>query len=91
MQLTEATDIVNEEIHRLDHNVDTAFETVNSRFQTVIDAIEKKRQEVLSDVCKRRDEKKKVLEEQLQIIQQERANVDSDVKVHTINEGSFLT
>merc|ERR1719410_608512 len=32
-KLDEATDIVNAEIHRLDHNADSAFEQVNARFQ----------------------------------------------------------
>ena len=45
-QLNDANDIVNEEIHRLDHNADAAFETVNARFQTVLDNVERRRQEV---------------------------------------------
>ena len=47
MQLNDANDIVNEEIHRLDHNADAAFETVNARFQTVLDNVERRRQEVI--------------------------------------------
>ena len=46
-QLNDANDIVNEEIHRLDHNADAAFETVNARFQTVLDNVERRRQEVI--------------------------------------------
>ena len=46
LQLNDANDIVNEEIHRLDHNADAAFETVNARFQTVLDNVERRRQEV---------------------------------------------
>ena len=46
-----------------------------------MDAVEKQRQEVLSEVRNRRDEKRKVLDEQLQIIQQERSKVDTDVQV----------
>ena len=49
MQLNDANDIVNEEIHRLDHNADAAFETVNARFQTVLDNVERRRQEVIYD------------------------------------------
>lgn len=60
MQLTEANEIVSEEIHRLEHNADTAFETVNARFQSVLDEVERQRQIVLEDVKKTRDEKRKV-------------------------------
>ena len=45
--MNDANDIVNEEIHRLDHNADAAFETVNARFQTVLDNVERRRQEVI--------------------------------------------
>ena len=41
-KLDEATEIVNAEIHRLDHNADSAFEKVNARFQAALDAIGKK-------------------------------------------------
>ena len=37
--------------------------------------------QVLSEVREKRDEKKKVLEEQLQIIQGEKQKVDQDVQV----------
>jgi len=79
-KLDEATEIVNAEIHRLDHNADSAFENVNARFQAALDAIESKRQEVLSEVKRKRDDKKKVLEDQLNIIKAEKAKVDSDVQ-----------
>ena len=42
--------------------------------------IESKRQEVLSEVKRKRDDKKKVLEDQLNIIKAEKAKVDSDVQ-----------
>lgn len=79
-KLDEATEIVNAEIHRLDHNADSAFENVNARFQAALDAIESKRQEVLSEVKRKRDDKKKVLEDQLNIIKAEKSKVDSDVQ-----------
>ena len=41
-KLDEATEIVNAEIHRLDHNADSAFEKVNARFQAALDAIGKR-------------------------------------------------
>ena len=47
----------------------------------MIEAVESKRQEVLNDVRRKRDEKKNVLDEQLKIIQTEKSKVDSDVQV----------
>merc|ERR1719228_304336 len=79
-KLDEATEIVNAEIHRLDHNADSAFEQVNARFQAAIEAIEAQRQKVLSEVKRKKDDKKKVLDDQLGIIKAEKAKVDSDVK-----------
>ena len=70
-----------EEIHKLDHNADSAFDTVNARFQSVLDHVEAARQEALGAVRDKRDEKKRVLDEQLQIIQAEKTKVDTDVKV----------
>lgn len=75
-----------EEMHKLDHNADEAFEAVNARFKLVLDAIEQKRQDVLGDVKLRRDEKKKILEDQLRLIQAEKSKVDSDVQVSLSNE-----
>lgn len=79
-KLDDATDIVNAEIHRLDHNADSAFEQVNARFQAAIEVIEEKRQEVMSEVQRKRDDKKKVLDDQLNIIKAEKAKVDDDVQ-----------
>merc|ERR1711976_323187 len=76
-KLDEATEIVNAEIHRLDHNADSAFEQVNARFQSAIEAIETQRQKVLSEVKRKKDDKKKVLDDQLGIIKAEKAKVDS--------------
>ena len=81
LQLNDANDIVNAEIHRLDHSADEAFETVNVRFQEILDGVEKTRQEALSEIKRKKDEKKKILEEQLNIIHSENNKVDADVKV----------
>ena len=43
--------------------------------------MERRREEVLAEVKRKKDEKKKVLEEQLKIIQAEKAQVDKDVQV----------
>ena len=81
LQLTEASEIVTEEMHKLDHSADSAFDVVNVRFQSVLDHVERARQEALQAVRDKRDEKKKVLEDQMQIIQAEKTKVASDVKV----------
>ena len=49
-------------------------------FDEVLKAVEKRREEVLLDVKRKKDDKKKVLEEQLKIIASEKVEVDSDVQ-----------
>ena len=80
MQLDEASEIVNAEIHRLDHNADAAFEKINVQFQAILDGVERTRQAVLSDAKRSKDEKRKILDEQLNIIQSEKNKVDQEVK-----------
>jgi len=79
-KLNTANDVVLEEMHRLDHSADDSFASVNKLFEEVIDAVEKRRVEVLAEVKAKKDEKRKVLEEQLQIIQKEKLDVDSEVE-----------
>ena len=55
-------------MHQLDHAVDSTFEDVNRSFQTLIDAIERRREAVISSVKKMRDEKKKILQVILMLI-----------------------
>ena len=49
-------------MHQLDHAADRTFEEVNRSFQAVIDVIEQRRDNVIRDVQRLRDEKKKVLQ-----------------------------
>jgi len=79
-KLDTANTTVTEEIHKLDHRGDEAYTEVGTLFDEVIEAVERRREEVLLEVKKRKDEKKKVLEEQLKIIQTEKADVDGDVE-----------
>ncbi len=58
-----------------------SFLQVNVRFQAVIDCVEQARQDVLNDVKRKRDEKRKILDEQINIIQAEKAKVDTDIQV----------
>merc|ERR1711997_729429 len=57
-KLNDANDIVNAEVHRLDHSADEAFETVNVRFQEILDGVEKTRQKVLLKKKKKKKKKK---------------------------------
>jgi len=79
-KLDEASEIVKDEIHRLDHNADDAFEKINVQFQAILDGVERARQAVLNEAKRSKDEKRKVLDEQLNIIQSEKTKVASEVK-----------
>ena len=57
-----------EEIHKLDHSADDAFATVDEIFDNINKLVERQRNQVLTNVKKIKDEKRKRLEEQLQAI-----------------------
>lgn len=78
-QLNNATAIVNEEIDRLEHLSDAAFNSVNRLFEEISETLEKKRLEMISDVRRRKEEKKKVLEEQLKDIEAERSDINTNL------------
>ena len=71
---------VTKEMHKLDHRGDAAYDEVREIFDEVLKAVEKRREEVLLDVKRKKDDKKRVLEEQLKIIASEKVEVDSDVE-----------
>jgi hypothetical protein len=48
----------------------------------VVECVERRREEVLGEVKHKKDEKKKVLEEQLKLINSEKLQVDKDVQVN---------
>jgi len=79
-KLDTAYENVTKEIHKLDHRGDDAYDEVRDMFDEVIKAVEKRREEVLLEVKRKKDDKKKVLEEQLKIIAGEKVEVDSDVQ-----------
>jgi tripartite motif-containing protein 2/3 len=79
-KLNSASEQVTAEIHRLDHNADQSFDHVNTLFQEVVSCVERRREEVLAEVKHKKDEKKKVLEEQLKLINAEKSQVDKDVQ-----------
>ncbi|XP_045105505.1 tripartite motif-containing protein 2-like isoform X4 [Portunus trituberculatus] len=77
-KLNEASDAVRTEMHQLDHAADATFEEVNRAFQAIVDVIEQRREAVVANVKKMRDEKKKVLQDQLDIIEGERRKVQQE-------------
>lgn len=79
-KLDSAYENVTKEIHKLDHRGDAAYDEVRDMFDEVLKAVERRREEVLLDVKRKKDDKKKVLEEQLKIIATEKVEVDSDVQ-----------
>jgi tripartite motif-containing protein 2/3 len=79
-KLDTAHETVTREMHRLDHRGDAAYDEVRDLFDTVVEAVERRREEVLLEVKRKKDEKRRVLEEQLRIIQAEKAEVDSDME-----------
>jgi len=79
-KLNKAAEGVTAEIHRLDHNADESFNVVNQIFEEVSSAVDRRREQVLSEVKRKKDEKKKVLEEQLKMIQTEKCQVDKEVQ-----------
>ena len=79
-KLNTASEVVTEEIHRLDHSADTSFAAVNDLFEEIIASVQKRRLEVLGEVKAKKDEKRKVLEEQLKMIQTEKKEVECEVE-----------
>ena len=71
MKLHSASTIVKEELDRLEHLSDAAFNSVNRLFEELGEILEKKRLEIMSDVRRRKEEKKMVLQQQLKEIEAE--------------------
>lgn len=55
-------------MHQLDHAADATFEEVNRAFQAIVDVIEQRREAVVANVKKMRDEKKKVLQVRVRVV-----------------------
>ena len=77
-----------EEIHKLDHCADEAFAVVDEIFDEISKIVEKQRSEVLAQVKKTKDLKRKKLEEQLQTIKNEEMELgdDDEQEIIKINE-----
>ena len=76
--LTGAGEVVSKEIQSLDVNAEKCLDSVSVTFQDMINLLERRRLDVIDMVKKVRDEKKQVLDEQLSIIDGEKAKVQVD-------------
>jgi tripartite motif-containing protein 2/3 len=63
---------------KLEDSVDRTMDSVNRSFQDLIGAVDKRRHDVLQMVKKIRDEKKRVLKEQLDLIETEKSKVQNE-------------
>ncbi|CAG2112245.1 unnamed protein product [Medioppia subpectinata] len=77
-KLNEAADNVLNEMRKLDQNSEHAFEDINRTFQEIINVVDRRRQELLSYAKKIREDKRNVLTEQLNIIETEKAKVETE-------------
>lgn len=75
VQLSEAQESVKNEIHKLNVGTEKAVEKINHTINELNALIESRRQELLKAVAQTASEKKKVLEEQLNIIEGEKSKV----------------
>ncbi|GMT14844.1 hypothetical protein PFISCL1PPCAC_6141, partial [Pristionchus fissidentatus] len=78
--LKSATANVNTEIALLDHNVDKIVDQINATFQEVSHVVESRRRQLIEMVRVRRDEKRKVLRDQLESIQDEKKSLEKELE-----------
>lgn len=74
----EAHENVTTEIHKLDQNAEQAFEDINRTFQEIINLVERRRQDVLSIAKKMKQDKVNILENQLRLIEGEKAKIEAE-------------
>jgi tripartite motif-containing protein 2/3 len=74
-QLSQAQDAVTQELHRLDLATEHCLDQVNRTFQDVSALLEHRRQEMVAAVGTACEEKRKVLEEQVALIEGEKNKV----------------
>lgn len=77
-KLNESADNVLNEMRKLDQNSEHAFEDINRTFQEIINIVDRRRQELLSYAKKIREDKRNVLAEQMNIIETEKAKVETE-------------
>ncbi|CAH1772261.1 unnamed protein product [Owenia fusiformis] len=76
--LNSASDNVNDELRKLEYNVEKTLDTANRSFEELISMMQNRRHDVLQRIRKVRDEKRKGLMEQLNMIQAEKTKVQSE-------------
>ncbi|KAL3862563.1 hypothetical protein ACJMK2_008523 [Sinanodonta woodiana] len=76
--LNNACDNVTAEITQLETSIEKTIEAINRSFQDLISVVDKRRHECLQMVRKIREEKRTILQEQLDLIQAEKEKVQSD-------------
>lgn len=77
-KLEEAYENVSSEIRKLDQNADSAFDDINRTFTEIINLVDKRRLEVLSSAKKMREDKREILQNQLRMIENEKARVEAE-------------
>lgn len=77
-KLNESAQNVLNEIQKLDQNSELAFEDINRTFQEIINIVDKRRQELLNNAKKIREDKRSILREQLSSIELEKSKLESD-------------
>lgn len=75
-KLNKASEIVENEIRKLDISANTTKELIDLSFQEISNLIDKRKQELIDNVKKLSDDKKRVLQEQLNIIEGEKEKVE---------------
>ena len=76
--LTAAAEVVTAEMHKLDTCADKCVEMVGKAFQELMNLLDQRHGDIIHLVRRIRDDKKKVLKEQLDIIEAEKLKVQTD-------------
>ncbi|CAJ0560718.1 unnamed protein product, partial [Mesorhabditis spiculigera] len=83
--LEQAQTAINEEIRLLDENADTIVDQINSTFQEVSHIIEARRRELLESVRVRRDDKRKVLRDQVETLSDETKRLEKELETGALD------
>lgn len=73
--MSQAEDAVNSEIQRLEMATQQCLDGLESTFNEIMTSVERRKNELSNAIAQARDVKKKVLEEQLSLIQAEKDKV----------------
>lgn len=76
--LNNASEVVTEEIQKVDISAEHCIESISKVFQEVFTILDQRRHELVNAVQKVRDDKRRVLKEQLDIIENEKTRVQNE-------------